>query len=200
MTQNLEWTPLKGGGPNIRTGKLVQCSTTRFEVRATPQILLFCWVFIALGLGAGGGPIADGELWNGSPGSALFTAFAGMVFGGLGTGLLYVFTRPAVFDRQLGWYWKGSTRLPAGHDVRRLEEATELANIQGLQVLAEYCPGIRTGTRRVPPYYSYELNLVLKDGRRINVMDHASRKTLMADADALAKFLSVPVWDRRPPS
>jgi hypothetical protein len=194
MTRNLEWTPLKGGGANFRTGKLVQRSTTRFEVQATPQVILFCWAFIAMGLVIGGA-ITFGELQNGSPGSALFPAFFGMVFSAIGAGMLYFFTRPAVFDRQLGWYWKGDTKLRAHHDVRRLKEATELANIQGLQVLAEYC----SGSRKTAPYYSYELNLVLKDGRRINVMDHGSRDTLMADADALAKFLGVPVWDKQLP-
>ena len=48
---------------------------------------------------------------------------------------------------------------------------------------------------RTRSYTSYELNLVLRDGRRLNVIDHAHYPCLLADAEALAAFLRVPVWD-----
>jgi hypothetical protein len=41
---------------------------------------------------------------------------------------------------------------------------------------------------------SYELNLVLKDGRRINVVDHGGADKIRTDAATLADFLGVPVW------
>ena len=44
-------------------------------------------------------------------------------------------------------------------------------------------------------FYSYEINLVLKNGRRVNVADHGDLDSLRADADMLANFLEVPVWD-----
>ena len=44
-------------------------------------------------------------------------------------------------------------------------------------------------------YYSYELNLVLKDGTRLNVVDHGGKSLLNANAETLAQFLNVPVWD-----
>ena len=40
---------------------------------------------------------------------------------------------------------------------------------------------------------SQELNLVLKDGSRYNIMNHANKKRLLADASALANRLSLPL-------
>ena len=43
--------------------------------------------------------------------------------------------------------------------------------------------------------YNYELNLVLKDGERINVVDHGNLKKIQDDANTLSNFLGKPVWD-----
>ena len=42
---------------------------------------------------------------------------------------------------------------------------------------------------------SYELNVVLQDGSRRNVVDHGNLDALRADARELAMFLVVPLWD-----
>ena len=44
-------------------------------------------------------------------------------------------------------------------------------------------------------YYSYELNLVLEDGSRVNVVDQGNLKRLRSDAQTLSRFLDKPVWD-----
>jgi hypothetical protein len=55
--------------------------------------------------------------------------------------------------------------------------------------LCEYVTGNKSS------YYSYELNLVLDDGRRINVIDHGNLDRLRSDAQPLSRFLDKPVWD-----
>jgi hypothetical protein len=72
-------------------------------------------------------------------------------------------------------------------EIRRHSQATELATIQALQLVTERVSGKSS-------YNSYELNLVLKDGKRINVMDHGDQTALNADAEVLARFLNVPIW------
>jgi hypothetical protein len=42
-------------------------------------------------------------------------------------------------------------------------------------------------------FYSYELNVVLKDGSRYNIMDHGNDKRLLDDAKRLADRLSLPL-------
>ncbi|RWX50781.1 hypothetical protein VU01_12641, partial [Candidatus Electrothrix marina] len=44
-------------------------------------------------------------------------------------------------------------------------------------------------------YCSYEINLVLQDGSRINVVDHGKKNRIREDAHALAEFLGKPLWD-----
>jgi hypothetical protein len=55
--------------------------------------------------------------------------------------------------------------------------------------LTEYVSGNKNS------YYSYELNLVLNDGSRINVVDHGNLKQLRSDTQTLSQFLGKPVWD-----
>jgi hypothetical protein len=44
-------------------------------------------------------------------------------------------------------------------------------------------------------YDSYELNLVLRDGRRLNVIDHGTLHAIREDARILADYLGVSIWD-----
>ncbi len=43
-----------------------------------------------------------------------------------------------------------------------------------------------------------ELNLVLKDGRRLNVVDHGDQVRLRTEGLTLARYLGVPLWDPAP--
>jgi hypothetical protein len=187
VAPRVDWSPVKHGGANFRTKRLVARGPGRFEVRVTWQSIAFCALFIAVGLGVGGGALVAGG--GSSSLEALVPLCFGALFAGIGAVMLYFFSRPAVFDRQLGWYWRGNPTLRAPGEIRRLGDATELANVQALQVLTERVSGKSS-------YNSYELNLVLKDGKRINVMDHGHESTLRADAQSLAQLLGVPVWTR----
>ena len=42
---------------------------------------------------------------------------------------------------------------------------------------------------------AYELNAVLKDGSRYNIMDHGDKKRMLEDAHELAERLSLPLVD-----
>ena len=44
-------------------------------------------------------------------------------------------------------------------------------------------------------YVSYELNVVLRDAGRVNVVLYADVQRLRADAEVLSEFLGVPTWD-----
>lgn len=43
--------------------------------------------------------------------------------------------------------------------------------------------------------HGYEINLVLADGSRINLVHHGARSIISEDAKTLGSFLEVPVWD-----
>ena len=92
--------------------------------------------------------------------------------------------------KNMDWcFWKGRKAPNEVLDIHALKNACKLEDIYALQLIAEYVRGNKSS------YYSYEMNLVLKDGNRLNVVDHGNQTKLREDAQALATFLKVPVWD-----
>ena len=69
------------------------------------------------------------------------------------------------------------------------EDCVRLEFIHALQIVAEFISGKNAN------YYSYELNLVLKNGNRINIIDHNNKGRIDREAKVLSEFLGVPVWD-----
>jgi hypothetical protein len=59
-----------------------------------------------------------------------------------------------------------------------------------VQRISEYCNSGNNSS-----YYSYELNLVLKNASRLNVVHHGNKLAMLADAKKVAGFLKVPLWD-----
>jgi|GEM_PF-6831275 len=46
-----------------------------------------------------------------------------------------------------------------------------------------------------PVVVASQLNLVLNDGERINVIDHGDLNAVRQDAQTLARLMHVPLWD-----
>ena len=75
--------------------------------------------------------------------------------------------------------------MPAAPEI----PALPIAYVRALQLLPELVRGDKSS------YYSYELNLVLSDGTRRNVVDHGSLAKLREDAAQLSARLNLPIWD-----
>lgn len=191
LARRTEWTPLAEGGASFGTHTLVQVGSSRLEFRASPGSVIFDLVFVVMGLGATIvcllAILAPGRPAP-SPGAYL-GLLVGLFFVVSGAGMLYSGTTPIIFDRQKGCFWRGRKapdEMP-GQDTRK--DCTELNSIHALQLVSEYCRGNKSS------FHSYELNLILADGRRINVVDHGNQEGIRADAATLAAFLKVPLWD-----
>ena len=113
----------------------------------------------------------------------------GVVFFSVGTILAYYGTRPVVFDKISGYFWKGHKRPNRYIEYKRPELFTSLKDIHALQIISEYVRSDKSS------YYSYELNLVLENGNRINVVDHGRLNSLREDVEKLSEFLNKPIWD-----
>lgn len=191
LAMKTQWTPLKGGGSNFRTHKLITVNYNRVEFKSTLGAKLFCFIFIAIGAGIPawiGYNIVrkTGQLFQPE---VLYIALLGLLFFGIGSFLFYRFSKPVIFDRTKGMYWKG-WKAPKGYLVQdSVKEGSRVGNIHAIQILAEFVRSNKSS------YYSYELNLVLKDGSRMNVIDHGSSVKIREDAKVLSEFLGVPVWD-----
>ena len=69
-----------------------------------------------------------------------------------------------------------------------LKHQFPLAKIVALQIIGEH---IRDEDGS---FNSFELNLVLTDNSRRNVIDHINLKAIIKDAKDLSNFLNVPIW------
>ena len=116
-----------------------------------------------------------------------------LLFLGAGIFIYRSWKTQRIFDKRLGYYWRGSPRANA-NDIQQFREFCPLKNVRAIQVLRECCdtPGNESGTTA---FYSYEINLVLKDKSRVNVVDHGNVVLAQKDAKTLADFLDVVLWD-----
>jgi hypothetical protein len=113
----------------------------------------------------------------------------GSIFVAVGGFMVRSFSVPVVFDGRNGFFWKGRQSPMDVVNRDELKSFAELEDIHALQLISEFCRGDKSS------YHSYELNLVLKSGDRLNVFDHGHLKHARADAATLAGFLGLPLWD-----
>ncbi len=191
VAEQTDWMPAKRGGANFRTRKLVMVTPNRIEFRASLAAKIFFGSFLLGGMGFAVGVSVSHYSTGSFPlnPDTLVPLIAGIGFAVVGGFLLYFGTAPIVFDKSRGFFWKGRKARDGVFHSDSTKDFAGLEDVHALQLLSEYCRGSKRS------YYSYELNLVLRDGRRINVMDHGDSKKLREDAKTLSQFLEKPVWD-----
>jgi hypothetical protein len=160
-----EWTPLVRGGANFATHRLVKVSGTRIEFKKSLQSFLFGGVFAVVGLG-----VSAAGLVNAAWELVLF----GLPFTAVGAWV--VWPRSVVFDGDAREFSAAKRTVPFG-------------SIHALQIIREHVSSSDSD------YWSYELNLVLTDGSRINVVDHGDLARVRRDVVELAGLLGCRVWD-----
>lgn len=186
-----EWAPARRGGASFRTRHLVEIDSHRLEFRASAVAVLFYVLFLVMGVVALVVFFAITFAF-GEPSRRIFILIPLVVGAGfvcVGGGGLYFGTAPLVFDKRMGLFWRGRRTPSSALDRGSAKDCVFLEDIHALQLISEYCRGENTS------YYSYELNLVLEDGKRINVVDHGDQLWLQVDAGRLSSFLNKPVWD-----
>jgi len=182
-----EWGPVSQGGASFRTHVLVQVSPSRVEFHPTGQGRLIPILFLLAGLGAlafgAYGLVSD----IGAGAFIILWLVVGCMFAGTGGAVYWFMTRRVAFDRQAGCFWKGGP-TPKRFSVPDAEfgkNAVPFAEIHAIQLVS-----------KLPSdYTSYEVNLVMEDGSRVNVVDHGDLVRIRQDVARLAQFLEVPIWD-----
>lgn len=114
-----------------------------------------------------------------------------ILFGVLGIVNIVMSAKPIRFDKNKGLFIKGRLTKgePKGTNSIRLDQ------IHALQVLARLVRDYDTNTHMDQSYISYELILVLHDATRKSVLRHGNRGLMLDDAETIANFLGVSVWD-----
>ena len=208
LAGQVAWSPLKNGGANFKTHWLHFDDAGSCTRKSSAGMKVFAGIFVLMGAGIPGVMIA--AIIRSAESAAMYLPallplLIGTVFVASGIFMLRSASKPFVFDRREGVLRrrkaasgfqsqdflsplpdrKAAAKETKGDDTRDVP----LSEIHALQVLSEYCRGNKSS------YTSYELNLVLHDASRINIMDHGDPKSLRADARKLADFLGVPLWD-----
>ena len=188
-----DWSPLKRDGFNFCKHRLKKKDFHQMVFRPTVGYRLFCGIFLAVGVGV---PIADLSNWpsfSANKDDWILPIF-GLVFAGIGGGMMFFALSPIVFDKRRRYFWRGRSRPEQVENLDKSKKVVKLDSIHALQIISEWVTSSsRNGGSR--SYRSYELNLVLKDSRRINVSNHGKGQKLLEDAQVLSNWLGVPSWD-----
>lgn len=176
----LDWSPVSPGGASFRTHQLV-VGPARIELHPSANARAVIGVVATVGVIALGF-VVWGFVVDEPP--AIVTAGVFVLTAGVLAPLLHrQLDNRRFFDAELDRYWstRGAARDPG-------PDAVPLSSIRGLQITPELVSGGEAD------FTAYELNLILVDGRRVNVLDHGNLERLHADATRIAAFLRVPVW------
>jgi hypothetical protein len=102
--------------------------------------------------------------------------------------IFYLITMPVVFDMRIRAFWKGRKTAAIIGNIEGVKHFTKYDDIHALQLLSKYSYGKTSG-------YNYELNVVLKNGNRINLVSYRGEEEIEEDCQVLSKFLDKPVWN-----
>ena len=181
------WSPLEPGGTNSTDYRFNKVSSTRVEFKASPKLYLVVAVFLILGVAA----IIKFSMEP--TGSLLF-------YGGIGLGIILILTGISkligfktipMFDLDEGYFWKN--QKSPDKDIKNSSTQCRLEDIHAIQLIQERIQS--GGSSGSSSFYSFEMNLVLNNGKRLNVVDHGTLSRIRKNADQLSDFLDVPVWD-----
>lgn len=179
--QLTSWVPMTvGSGIGVRMQRLIEVSPGRLEFHSSWQRLAICWLIGGFGITVIS--ILASFAISGAPDGGVFYASFAVLAAAFSLLMRRNYT-PRVFDRTSGLYWRGFQQ-PAIDSKHRCR----LVSIRAVQILRE----VGSGRRQIG---SYELNLVLNDGRRMHLAAYGRLKTVRDDAIPLAQFLGCKIWD-----
>jgi hypothetical protein len=97
--------------------------------------------------------------------------------------------KPVVFDKAAGHFRPGYRHSSVAEPAPTGGSSIPLAEIHALQVIAK---AVSTSES---DFDDFEVNVVLKDASRINIMGSGDLAATLQSARTLGEFLDVPVWD-----
>ena len=189
------WSATTVGGASHTSHKLVRITPSRMELHASVEMKLVVFIFLLLTLVPT--LFAMRDLLT----AYLMEAHLEMTFAVLGglicvplvlVGLFFeaALRSPAVFDKSKDYFSRGKSS-PAPLDPEHARKTCKISQVHALQLIC-----IRNTHKLDPKVFdSYELNLVLRDGGRVNVFNHGNLEHARAKARMLAGFLAKPLWD-----
>jgi hypothetical protein len=183
-----QWTSVHpgAGGTNFSARKLVQADPNTIRFKPTGGLIAFL-IFYNLIVFAGLVLIFTTAHLPLPP--QIFVCVMQIV------GLLAIITtaQPIVFSRTDDMFYKGWKKPEDRCVGQESKNRCSLNDVYALQLLSRRVVTQDDNRRRT--YMTYELNLILKDGRRLFTVDSGKQSQITEDARKLADFLGKPLWD-----
>lgn len=176
------------GGSSFGTHDISINPQGNLEFQASTSSKIFAGVFMIWGLLFGliillslfGSPNIDFTI--------IFSFIPAAIFIGIGYIMYRYISQPIIFDKQVGYFYKGKPQMTYGMIDPINTNMIPLSSIYALQIVSE-----RVSTKN-SSFLSYEINLILSDKKRVNVVDYGNLEKIQADAKQLGEYLWVSVW------
>ncbi len=185
IKQKVSVIPLVKGGANFETHVLIK-TDNGYKFKPSTFYAFFCGIFASVPYGAlvyAGYKFQQTGNFNFITGN-IFPTLIFLIFFLVGNYLLISLFSPIIFDKSNNSFTKGFNISL----LNKKQRTIHLNNIVALQIIGEH---VRSDDGS---YKSFELNLVLNDSKRVNIVDHGKLKSLISDARTLSTFLNVPIW------
>ncbi len=194
LASKVGWSAMESGGNSYRTHTLQTVSPGRIEFQISGMVWLVRYFFLALGGGYLFLLLMMVRLFQRE--GVIYSFVFGMSFMGImilsQLWRLMLWNELVVIDNDSGFWWKGKISPREDETLFQKGKAGALSDIHAIQLLTK---NVSVGKNRYA-FESVELNLVSHDGSRFNLVDHGG-KSMVEDAECLADFLGVPVWEGR---
>jgi hypothetical protein len=182
----IDTSPIARLDLNLWVSRLIQPSVDVIRIQAT----WLAWVVMFVGIGSG----AALAWWQWERLDVfplilhLFLCFFAFLFFVSGVCLFLQNMAPLVCDRRRGEFWMGGVPFHPYRLWGRFRKPISLAEVIGVQLLDKNQADLSTGVR-----IGGELNLVLREGRRVHLYSSGNMEDLERSARRLAGFLGKPV-------
>ena len=164
-------------GPKFISHSIIINADNRAYLKPTISSMMFCMVYIVVGLFLMGLAVKI-YLSSQQLDLTIFVSGFGVAITTFGMTLIRPFIKKVVFDKKSGQF------------INNTDRGVKLQNIMSLQINNKI-----VRSKHGLSYPCYELNMLTKYGRRVNILNHNNLQKLSDDATALSNFLEVDLMD-----
>lgn len=197
LALEIKWTAAHPHSQSFVSHQLLKVNARLLRYKPTKMYLFTRMIFVVVGIGALFATIY-GYLTDGLDLKAVaaLSVFA-LAFLGLGFYFLNEALLPINFDRNRQYYWRDKKSPTEAISKSDLKQFARFDDIHAIQLLKKVVRN-RNSKGHTSKTTCYELNFVLKDGERLDVVCFGKADVLRKDARTLARFMDIPIWDAIP--
>lgn len=183
----VDWSPASLDGANYRN-KEMKVLSDKVIIKKTIGALGFGILFIVMG---SVGLLIGINVINNDIYSGVFMLLGGVGIVAVGI-LASISDKKITIDKSNGFYYRGKVSKRLNSQDRTQQGYIE--DIYAIQTIEKEKSFKVRDDPQIHTYISYEINLVFKDGERMNLMKSAKEKYMDDSAKALSVFLNIPLW------